>query len=417
MCNWPRCLARDAGADTVPCRFGATQAASRHWNGLAALYIWPMSPLGFLGRSRLVRSLVALWLALCSASCPALSVVFISPGYPDEAYWVAAHQAMQSAAKSLGIRLEHHFTARDQARVMQIAREISQRPAAERPDFVVGTNDRRSLVAMARLLDAAGIQSFGAYSGLHGAEEAQAGPPRKGIRHLIGTLEPDAVEAGYTTAKALIEQGLRERRVGPDGKVHLLALAGDKSTPTSIYRNQGMERAVQDSRGQAVLEQMVYTGWDRKVAEEKTRYLLERYPQAQLIWSATDQIAFGAMQALRQRGGQPGRELLFSAINTSSPAMEALIAGDLASLSGGHFMAGAWSLVLLYDYAHGHDFAQTEGLVLFRPMFMQFDKESARRYLERFGAGLGGVDFRPYSKVLQPGLRRYDFRLSTLLGP
>lgn len=377
-----------------------------------------MPSLGLISRLRAAKALlVALSLAAFSATCPALSVVFISPGFPDELYWVTAHQAMEAAASSLGIRFEHHFTARDQGRVMQLAQQIAARAPAERPDFVIGTNDRRSLVAMAKLLDVAGIKSFGAYSGLYGPEASQDGPPRRGIKHLIGTLEPDAVEAGYTTAKALIEQGLREQRQGRDGKLHLIALAGDKSTPTSIYRNQGMERAVNESRGKAVLDQMVYTAWDRKLSEEKASWLMTRYPDAQLVWSATDQIAFGAMQALRKRGGQPGKDALFSAINTSPQAMQALIVGDLASLSGGHFMAGAWSLVMLYDYAHGRDFATAEGLTLFRPMFMQFDKKSAERFLKRFGDGPGEIDFRPYSKALNPSLQRYDFRLSTLLGP
>ena len=47
--------------------------------------------------------------------------------------------------------------------------------------------------------------------------------------------------------------------------------------------------------------------------------------------------------------------------------MVALRSGRLAALAGGHFMSGAWVLVMLYDYHHGHDFAD-ESLQLVRPM-------------------------------------------------
>ena len=37
----------------------------------------------------------------------------------------------------------------------------------------------------------------------------------------------------------------------------------------------------------------------------------------------------------------------------------------------GHFITGAWTLVMIYDYHHGRDFAD-EGLELERPMFAEF---------------------------------------------
>lgn len=48
---------------------------------------------------------------------------------------------------------------------------------------------------------------------------------------------------------------------------------------------------------------------------------------------------------------------------------EAIQSGRLEALAGGHFIAGAWSLVMLYDYEHSHDFAKDEGLELEYSMF------------------------------------------------
>ncbi len=175
-----------------------------------------------------------------------------------------------------------------------------------------------------------------------------------------------------------------------------------------------MERAVADARD-VVLDQVVYAGWTREKAAEQGEWLFERYPGARLVWAGNDLMAFGAMQAWEKRGGAPGKDAWFSGVNTSREAMEAVRSGRLACLAGGHFITGAWSLVLLHDYAHGRDFAD-EGLELDRPMFAVFDDKSAQRYEALFGENtFDRIDFRRYSRVLNPQLKRYDFSFGQLL--
>jgi len=134
----------------------------------------------------------------------------------------------------------------------------------------------------------------------------------------------------------------------------------------------------------------------------------------QLVWGGNDEMAFGAMEAAEALGLRAGRELLFSAVNTSREAMQAVVDGRLTALSGGHFLAGAWALVMLYDLHHGRDFA-SEGLQLQRPMFMLFDKSAARQMLARGGA-LPATDFCAYSKACNPKLKRYRFDSAALLA-
>ena len=70
---------------------------------------------------------------------------------------------------------------------------------------------------------------------------------------------------------------------------------------------------------------------------------------------------------------------------------------------------------MLHDHHRGVDF-KTEGLELQRPMFMLFDGRQARQFQQRFGEGQSlKLDFRVYSKALNPGLKRYPFQLEGLL--
>jgi hypothetical protein len=101
-------------------------------------------------------------------------------------------------------------------------------------------------------------------------------------------------------------------------------------------------------------------------------------------------------------------------VNTSTEAMQALRAGKLSALAGGHFICGAWALVLIHDHSRGRDFA-SEGLEYSRTMFTLFDAQSATRFVERYADGFASIDFRRYSKARNPKLARYDFDFGQFL--
>lgn len=358
------------------------------------------------------------WIALVAGlllALPAfsLSVTFINPGKSTEAYWVAVADSMKMAADSLGIALEMRFVERDHPRALALAQEIAARQPADRPDYVILTNDYDLAPKLLRIFEGSGIRCFFALSPPSVADHKEIGGPRQRYKNWIGSLQPHAADAGYLTANSLIAKGRVAKAQGPDGKLHLLAIAGDRSTPVSILRNEGMRRAVSEA-GDVVLDQEVYADWNRDKAQAQSEVLFGRYPGARLVWAGSDQMAFGAMQSWEQRGGKPGQDAWFSGINTSREAMEAVQSGRLTALAGGHFIAGAWALVMIYDHAHGRDFVD-EGLELDRPMFVLFDAEKAARFQKKFGSTSQKIDFRQYSKVLNPQLKRYNFSFEQFL--
>ena len=356
---------------------------------------------------------IALAACLAAPAAGAQSVAFINPGKSDEVYWVTAARAMEAVAEDLGMKLEVRYTERDHTRAIEIARELAARPAAARPEYAVITNDNATGQGLLGVLDAAGIRTLFAFSSLAAEERAQTGGPRGRFKGWLGSIEPNAADAGYLTARALIERGRKARAFGADGKLHLVALAGDRTTPSSIQRNNGMLRAVSEA-GDVVVDQMVYAAWNRDKGAEQAEWLYKRYPEAKLVWAGNDLMAFGAMQALEKNGGKPGRDAWFSGVNTSAEAMEALRSGRLAALAGGHFICGAWAMVLIHDYAHGRDFAR-EAIEFNRTMFTLFDPATAGRFLERHSQGFSAIDFRRYSKAANPRLLRYDFDFGQFL--
>lgn len=362
-----------------------------------------------------LRCLCGLMGWLLGGAALAQSVVFINPGKSDEIYWVTASRAMEAAAKSLGLQYEVQFAERNHLRVLEFAREISTRPSGKRPDYAIFSNDYGTGPELLRMFDAAGIKTLMAFSGITApSERALTGRPRERYKTWLGSIEPRAEDAGYLTAQTLIAKGRAAKAHGTDGKLHVLAISGDRSTPVSVRRGEGMRRAVAEAPD-AVVDQEVFAAWSRDKAAEQAEVLFQRYPQARLIWTGSDQMAFGAMQVWEKRGGTAGKDGWFSAVNTSREALDAVKSGRLSALAGGHFIAGAWAIVLIHDHAKGRDFVD-EGLEMDQFMFTLFTPDEADLFLTRFGdMDFKSINFNRYSKVQNPKLKRYDFNFRQLL--
>jgi ABC-type sugar transport system substrate-binding protein len=241
-----------------------------------------------VSRRRAVSLGLALCLAvvLCGSAARAQSVAFINPGKSDEVYWVTAAQAMQAAARSLGMTFEVQYAQREPLKTLEIAREMVARPAGKRPEYIVITDDYSVADRLLAIIDPGGVKSFLAYSSIPVDQRGGIGSPRGKYKSWLGSLEPQAEDAGYLTARALIERGKKEKAFGRDGKLHMLAIAGDRSTPSSINRNQGMRRAVDEAAG-VVIDEEVYAAWTRENAAQQAESLYRRYPDVKLIWAAT----------------------------------------------------------------------------------------------------------------------------------
>ena len=192
------------------------------------------------------------------------------------------------------------------------------------------------------------------------------------------------------------------------GAVDLVAFAGLKTTPASQLREEGMRRALADFP-QVRLRQVVYGGWSRQRAYEQAQQLLERYPATRLVWSANDEMAFGAMQAFEAAGRKPGRDVLFSAVNSSPEALRARIDGRLSVLMGGHFTLGGWAMVMLHDDAHGLALNRDGLREHSAPVLQVIDQAKARRWLKLLERDDYGVDFQRYSAEGRPSGYQYPF--------
>ncbi|WP_410481756.1 ABC transporter substrate-binding protein [Pseudomonas plecoglossicida] len=351
--------------------------------------------------------------ALCQSLCLALplaanaqpaSVVFLNPGLSTETFWASYSRFMQAAADELGMTLRVEYSERRADLTLTQARAILNGP--QRPDYLVLVNEQYVAPEIMRLSRGTGVKLLLVNNGLTASQARSIEAQPDKYAEPLGTLISNDEQAGFEMLQQMVAQLPRDNQ-----PVDLVAFAGVKTTPASQLREEGMRRALADFP-QVRLRQVVYGGWSRQRAYEQAQQLLERYPGTRLVWSANDEMAFGAMQAFEEAGRKPGRDVLFSAVNSSPEALRARIDGRLSALMGGHFSLGGWAMVMLHDDAQGLA-VNRDGLREHRlPVLQPIGQAKAKRWLKLLERADYGVDFQRYSAEGRPASYQYPFLTS-----
>jgi ABC-type sugar transport system substrate-binding protein len=342
-------------------------------------------------------------------SAQAESVLFLNPGTPREVFWTSYSQFMQAAADDLRIDLRIVYSDRTSEITIGQAREALLGPS--RPDYLVFVNEENVAPEILRLAKGSGVKLFMVNNALSPDQMRLLGARPDKYPDWVGSLVPNDEEGGYLMLKELIRL---HPPAAPGQAIDLLAFSGLKITPSAQLREKGMRRALAE-HPEVRLRQLVYGGWTRERAYEQAKLLFKRYPQTSLVWTANDEMGFGAMQAFEEAGGKPGKDALFGTINNSPAALRALLDKRLSVLLGGHFSLGGWALVQLHDYDQGVDVSQYGGRDRQIPLLQVIDRAQARRLLAMGSAQNFGVDFHKLSARGRPISYRYPFSLQTLM--
>src|SRR5262245_1586095 len=125
-------------------------------------------------------------------------------------------------------------------------------------------------------------------------------------------------------------------------------------------------------------------------------------------------MALGAITALREAGYKPGADVVVGGLNWSQDGVERVLKGVMVLTHGGHFLIGAWAMVILRDHHDGRDFAEEDVRLQFPVGAV--DLPIARRVSEIGKVDWRKVDFAGLSKVRKRVVTRYHFNPAVVLG-
>ncbi|WP_449285821.1 ABC transporter substrate-binding protein [Marinobacter sp. PE14] len=329
------------------------------------------------------------------------SVVFLSPD--DSRFWQLVAGFMEAVAEDLEVDLEVQYD-RESHRFsyLRMAKEVLSRE--EKPDYLLFMCKEHVTESMLRLADGAGVKTFTFNTDVPDAARASIGMPRTVLPSWLGHLSPDNIAAGRVLVTLLGKQA-EQLGLALQSTLPMVALSGTLDSSAAKDRNRGLLAAAVQQRSE--LLQLVYANWSRELAREKTEVLLERYPNTVSIWSASDGMALGAIEAARNAGRDPGKDLLVGGIDWEPEALEKIRQGELLVSLGRHFMGGGLALLLLHDYHHGRDFGDMSPDYVFRYQLEPATRENVDRVQRIMDPeDWSAVDFRQFSRVDETGIAK-----------
>lgn len=276
--------------------------------------------------------------------------VYLVPN--DGGFYATLMAITRVAAERLGVEVEVIDCDKRRERMVELARGLaSRRP---RPDCVFLPNYKGVGHQILPDLDAQGIATFVLVEGMTPTDLLALGSPRAKLRRWLGELYPDDVAVGQQLARLLVDEARAKGLAAADGKLHVSVLAGDQ-TPAGQQRFHGWV-AFKKDRPEVIQASVQYAGWEEAPAREVTARILRSHPEVSVIWAANDEMALGALQAIREAGRTPGKDILVGGVDLSRAALLRIADGSLAVSLGGHMLDGARALLLVHDHLQGRDF-------------------------------------------------------------
>jgi hypothetical protein len=159
--------------------------------------------------------------------------------------------------------------------------------------------------------------------------------------------------------------------------LNIIGIAGLNNSAVSRQRVLGLNRVINSSVHASLLN-VVSGKWNRNTTKKKTDVLMKRHPDVDIIWTASDIMAYGVIDSLTEAGLKDAEvsSPIVGSIDWSPESMELLKQGCLSVSFGGHFLEPGWALLMFSDYLHGEDFKENLSAIITSPM-APLDKHNA----------------------------------------
>ncbi|GIX21608.1 MAG: sugar ABC transporter substrate-binding protein [Gammaproteobacteria bacterium] len=358
---------------------------------------------------RIRETLGRLWVGLlllgsaagaAAAEAP-MRVGFLAGGDRVNNFWVRMGEFAQAVADDLGIELEIVYPPPATYPIKRAGERLVERLGDG--DYFIAVYFDAVTHELMEIAERRGVYTFLINTDILDKDRPLTGRPRQKYLRWLGHIRPDDIQAGFLLGRKLIDA------LEKPETARIIAINGNTTVQVARDREAGLLKAVADTPGAKVVAAGM-GNWEFDPAKVTTARLLEAHPEANIVWAASDPMALGALEAVRSAGRRPGGDVLLGGIDWTYEGLDAVQRGEFVADVGGHFMEAGIALILLYDYHHGHDFAEELGTSFRTPMYA-VDGASIAEHMRKTGKkpDWSKIDFKRFTKTHNPDLERYDF--------
>ncbi|MGL1956631.1 MAG: ABC transporter substrate-binding protein [Colwellia sp.] len=327
-----------------------------------------------------------------------INVILINPDKQGRPFWDLTTSIAQAAASNLGINLTVKYGGGNRFNNYKFIQTLVKESTDI--DYIVFLPHKGKSAQSFDVLEKAKIPFFSLERSMNKHEMKQVKLPGDKYKYWLGEIYYDDIQGGELLSQALLTAHANKSKNVPA----IFGLNGDYSQ-LSTNRELGLQRTLKKSK---YLNQTVKTIWDPEVAKNKLKGALIRYPNTNIIWAASDELALAASQVIK---GYTDKNITLGGIGWLPSAIKAVDNKVLDATVGGHFMQAAWAIVQVFDHSKGLHAVEHNRPLENRPLkYNLIDQNNSKQFLWLTDSNnFKLIDFKKHSLFYNTELTKYNF--------
>jgi ABC-type sugar transport system substrate-binding protein len=161
---------------------------------------------------------------------------------------------------------------------------------------------------------------------------------------FVTVIQSDFIQEGKRAAVQMAK--------ATNGKAQIIELEGTTGASPAIDRKKGFDDAIKDCSGMKVVVSQD-ADFTRATGQQVAETLLQSHPEATAIYAHNDEMALGAIAAIKAIGKTPGKDIQVVSVDGEKDGLKAVAAGDLYATVECSPRFGPLAFQTMMDYAGG----------------------------------------------------------------
>ncbi len=333
-------------------------------------------------------------------------VMLIIPAPKDSVFWNGVAQVARATSKQLGIDLKTYYFDIVEGQRYSFPQYLDDLLEKE-PDtqYLVSKFVNKIEKKIISVTKKHNVKLLTFNSELTQSIQANIGVPRLYYPHWLLHIESNEISTGYDLANFLISEAQKNSK-----NINLLAFNGNVANEVAGLRATGLMRRVEEDDNIKLL-QVISTDWTYAQTRRKAAILLKRFQEINAVWCASDEIARGVVDEVKQSRPDLLNQLAVGGIDWSFQVFPYLADHSINVSYGGHLFDITYLLILLYDYHNNNDFEVETTTFIQNKNYPLFGSVNQILYQNKYD----DLDFKALSKCHSKKLPKYNFNISQQL--
>jgi ABC-type sugar transport system substrate-binding protein len=336
-----------------------------------------------------------------------IKVVFISPDAKGNPYWDFVSKTMNKAAEDFGMQLNILHTSRHD--LHDYSHLINKINNLEKPDFLIYVYQYKLGERLLAYGEKNQIKSFVINTNIGATEQKKVGRPTEKYKHWIGHSYAFLSDISFELSKKAYSLAKPLAQLKEDKNVYGIVLSGSRDSDLASQWNYGADQAERELNDYQI-KQVVYTSFNAEIGYQKTKKLLQRYPDVSLILSIDENVALSAIKAAEELGKTPGKDIFIAG---SASLLQTFNMAEQRKLLASYALSvwfGVQAIVYLYDYNLKISGQEKEFTYNFAETNIHYNEIASYRKIIAENTW-EHLDYRYFSLANSPHLDKYDFSL------